>query len=114
MSEKEVIIRLLEKVERRIRGNRIFGETAAGLSLALLAPVGFKLADLIHPFRGLTVAVFFALWAAATVVWVAWKIRGRETLENVAANLDQRAGAHDEIKTAYWFIRNPKASEWVD
>src|SRR5207253_10117548 len=109
----EVIIRLLEAVERRIRGNRIFNEAAAGLSVALLLPVGFKSIDLIFPFRGITVAVFFGVWGIATAIGLLWRTRGRNTLEQAAANIDLKADAHDEIKRAYWFIRNPKPSELV-
>src|SRR5439155_22242717 len=37
-----------------------------------------------------------------------------ETLGQAAASIDTTADLHDEIKTALWFINNPRASEWVD
>jgi hypothetical protein len=114
MSDKELIIRLLEAAERRIRRNRVLNDTAAGLAFALLIPLAFKLIDLIFPFRGTTVVLFFVVWGAATAAWLVWRNRGRDALERAAASIDQKIGAHDEIKTAYWFIRNPKSSPWVE
>src|SRR5688572_15303061 len=103
MSDKDHIIRLLESAERRMRRNRILKDSASGLAIAMVVPVVFKLIDLISPFRGITVFAFLALWAAATIGWLAWRARGRDTLERTAAKVDQAAGAHDQIKTAYWF-----------
>src|SRR6187551_1479178 len=114
MSDKDLIIRLLESAERRIRRNRILQDCATGLAMALVIPVAFKLADFIFPFQGMTVLVFLGLWTAATIGWLIWRSRGRDTLEKTAARIDQAAGAHDQIKTAYWFIRNPKDSPWVE
>lgn len=114
MSDKELVIRLLEAVNRRLRRNRILNDAASGLTIALLVPVAFKLIDLAFPFRGITVAIFFAVWTIATAGWITWQARRREPLERAAANIDQKIGAQDEIKTAYWFIRNPKPSPWVD
>src|SRR5947207_1689652 len=37
----------------------------------------------------------------------------RQTLQGIAASIDRTADAHDQIKTAYWFIRNPQDSPWV-
>jgi len=114
MPDNELIIRLLNAVERRLRANKILQEAAAALSIALIIPVAVKLVDLVWPFRFLTVAAFFAIWAAATVAWIIWRSRGRDTLQRVAADIDRRAEAHDEIKTAFWFIRNPQKSAWVE
>jgi len=113
MPDNELIVRLLKAVERRLRGNRILHETAAALSVALLVPVTLKLIDLIRPFRFVTVSSLLLIWAAATAAWIIWRTRGRDTLQRVAADVDRRADAHDEIKTAFWFIRNPQKSEWV-
>src|SRR6185369_14467035 len=114
MPDNELIIRLLKAADRRLRGNKILQETAAALSIALLVPVVLKVVDLVWPFRFITVAVFLSVWAGATVAWIIWRSRGRDTLQGVAADIDRRADAHDEIKTAFWFIRNPQKSEWVE
>jgi hypothetical protein len=78
-------------------------------------PVLFKILDFFVGFRLTTVAIFFAVWGIITLVWLVWRTRGLgESLQKVAASLDSRSSGHDQIKTAYWFIRNPKESDWVD
>src|SRR5262245_11778495 len=114
MLDREIILRLLEDVARRQRKNRMLRDASAGLSMSLLVLVGFKLIDLISPFRGATVVAILTTWAIATAAWLALRLRGNETLEQSAAHIDEQANAHDEIKTAYWFIRNPRQSPWVD
>jgi len=114
MADKELIIGLLERVRRRVRSERRFKTIYAILSVALIFPLLFKLIDLISPFRGMTVVVFLTLWAAATAAWLIWRTRGQETLSQAAANLDRLAHLQDQMKTAYWFIRHPSSSEWVD
>jgi hypothetical protein len=114
MSDKDAIIGLLEAAERRIRANRLLHDAATVLRVALLAPVAFKLVDLIWPLRGRTVTGFFILWAVATLIALVWRARGRDTLERTAAHLDRAIDAHDELKTAYWFIQNPRPSGWVE
>lgn len=115
MSDKEiVIIRLLESAEKRLRRNLHLHEIAAILAISLAVPVAFKLLDFFFLFRGTTVTVFFVLWAGTTLAYVLWRTRGRKSLSHVAATVDRQARLQDQLKTAYWFIQNPRASEWVD
>jgi len=117
MADKELIIGLLERVRRRLRAVRRFRTISAGLSLALIIPVIFKLIDLAVPFRGATVLVFLSIWGIATaavLIWRTWKAQGQETMTGSAASLDRLAGLQDQITTAYWFIRHPSQSEWVE
>lgn len=114
MSDSERILNFLERAEKRTRRNRRFNEIATSLSIALLIPVTFKLLDLIFVFRGRTVSVFLLLWLAGTAAWIVYRTRGRHTLSGIAANVDRRAKLNDRFKTAYWFIRNPQKSPWID
>src|SRR5262245_17339746 len=114
MSDKEIILRLLTTVERRLRTNRMLRDASVGLTMALIALVVFKLVDLISPFRGTTVLAGFTIWAIATAAYLIWRLPGADTLDRTAAHIDHKSDSHDEIKTAYWFIRNPKTSPWVD
>ena len=115
MSDSESIIRLLKAAEKRVRGNRVLQEIAYGLAIALVLPVLFKILDFFVGFRLTTVEIFFVVWGLATVMWLIWRTRGLgEPLQKIAANVDTRSSGHDQLKTAYWFIRNPKDSEWVD
>jgi hypothetical protein len=60
------------------------------------------------------VAVFFAVWGTTTAAVLGWRARGSETLADAAARLDRQADMHDQVKTAYWFIRHPSPSDWID
>src|SRR6185503_8147716 len=114
MSDSELIIRLLKEVERRTRGNRILQETARGLAMAMAVPVAFKLLDLLVSFRTRTVLIFFIVWAIGTAAWLFSRARGlKQTLQGIAASIDTTSKGHDQLKTAYWFIRNPQDSPWV-
>jgi len=35
-------------------------------------------------------------------------------MTDAAARLDRHADLHDQVKTAYWFILHPSASDWID
>lgn len=117
MSDKELIIRSLEKVHRRLRINRLLGDLTFGFSIFLLIPVLFKIWDLFHPFRGITVAVVLTLWLIGVITYFVWRMSERTPLTDAAAALDNKASLNDEIKSAYWFVTNPnstqRSAEWV-
>jgi hypothetical protein len=114
MSDREVILDFLRKAERRIRSNKRFNEIATTLAAALLVPVLFKILDLFFLFRGRTVTAFFTIWALATLVWIVFRLRGKSPLSQIAGNIDSKAQLNDQLKTAFWFIQNPRDSEWVN
>jgi hypothetical protein len=114
MSDREIIIRLLRIVEWRLRANRLIHELTVGLTLFLIFPVALKLWDLAFPLKGLTITVAFVFWILALSGYVVWRFMKKETLDEAASSIDQQAGLNDEIKTAFWFIRNPRSSDWVD
>ena len=109
MSDKEIIIKSLEKVERRLRTNRLFRDLAGTLSLFLLFPLALKIWDLFLPFRGSTVAIILFVWFSLFAFYFLRRILQMGTLEETAAQLDRKVGFCDELKTAYWFITHPRA-----
>lgn len=114
MSHREIIIKSLEKAERRLRTNRLFRDLTFSLSLFLLFPLALKIWDLISPLRGRTVAVVLFVWISSLVLYSLSRTLPMSTLEQAAAQLDKKAGLCDELKTAYWFITHPHTSVWVD
>jgi len=84
---------------------------AASISLAFI--ITLKVWDLFS-----SLGSRFAIFGAAAAVFLAgyslWRLRERMSLDHAAASVDLKAGLNDEIKTAFWFIRNPRASVWVD
>ena len=55
MSDKEIIIASLRRVERRIRTNRLFNELTFSAALFLAVPLVLKIWDLFEPLRGVQV-----------------------------------------------------------
>src|SRR3990167_793909 len=110
MSDQEIIISSLKRVERRIRTNRLFRELAMGATVFLAAPVLLKIWDLVSPIPGRTLTVLAGLWVVVFAAYIIWQIRERSALSNVAASVDKSAKLQDEIKTAFWFINNPRPS----
>src|SRR5438876_400688 len=114
MSDKEIIIKSLERVERRIQTNRLLNELALGATFFLAFPLALKVWDLFDPLRGATIAFIAGIWILLFAAYVVWRSLYRATLRQAAAVIDKAAGLNDEIKTAFWFIHNPRPSEWVD
>src|SRR5213593_1128160 len=114
MTDKEIIIKSLERVERRIRTNRLLNELALGATFFLAFPLALKFWDLFDPLRGATIAVIAGIWVLLFGAYVVWRSLRKATLRQAAAVVDKAAGRNDEIKTAVWFIHNPRPSQWVD
>src|SRR5687767_14134600 len=114
MTDKEIIIAALQKAERRMRGNRLCNDLSLALALFLLFPLAFKICDLVFRFSGTTIAAAAGIWIIALIVYSAGLVRRKGTLAHAAASIDKRAALHDELRTAYWFIENPRPSGWVD
>src|SRR5436853_747867 len=101
MTGKNHIVGLLQRAERRSRVNRIINIACSTLAVSLFIPIAFKIIDLISPFRSVTIIGFLSIWAAATVTWIGWQSRKRDSLDKIAAAIDNRNGTHDELKSAY-------------
>src|SRR5947209_6630014 len=114
MSDKEIIIKSLERVERRTRANRLFNELTLGATFFLAFPLVLKIWDLLDPLRASTISIIAGIWVLLFGAYVVWRILPKTTLKQAAASIDKVAGLNDEIKTAFWFIHNPRSSEWVD
>src|SRR5215467_3202450 len=114
MSDKEIIIASLRRVERRIRLNRLVTELSLGATLFLAIPLFLKFWDLVVPLRGGTISIIVGIWVLLFVAFVAWRVAQKGTLEHAAASADKRANLQDGLKTAFWFVKNPRPSEWID
>src|SRR5689334_22587497 len=114
MSDKEIIIASLRRVERRVRANRLFAELNLGITFFFAIPLLLKVWDLFAPMRGVTISIIGGLWVLLFGAFVVWRFMPRGTLEQAASSADKRAGLHDELKSAFWFINNPRGSEWID
>ena len=114
MADREIIIRSLVKTERRIRANRLFRELTFALSVVLILLLVFKVWDLFSALQGATVGIAIAVCLTSFAVYSVWRLLRKGKLDEIAASIDTKARLHDELKTAFWFINNPRCSEWVD
>jgi hypothetical protein len=114
MSDKEIIIASLRRAERRIRTNRLFTELNLGVLAFLAIPLLLKIWNLVEPMRGITISIIGGIWLLLIAAFLVWRIAQRGTLEQAAASIDTNANLHDELKTAFWFVNNPRPSDWVD
>src|SRR5215510_3148378 len=114
MSDKELIIASLRRVERRLRTNRLLDELTIGATLFVGIPLLLKIWDLVDPLRGATISIIVGTWVLLFAGYVIWRFTRKGTLNEAAASADTKADLQDELKTAFWFINNPRPSEWVD
>src|SRR5262245_27260057 len=114
MSDKEIILNSLQTVERRIRANQCFKDGSFALVLFLVFPLAFKIVDLFHPFQATTVFPVLAVWLIALLTYCFVLFRRKGTLAQAAASIDKRLVLHDSIKTAYWFMEQPRRTDRVD
>jgi len=117
MSDREVILGALGEVQRRLRLNRTLHESA--LLLGMVA-VGVFVWRALHVLAGRLPAASAAVVLAAILAWVVGafllarsRFRSGVSLGAAAATADERARLKDELKTAYWFLRQSRASPWV-
>jgi hypothetical protein len=114
MTDRETIIGLLRKAERRLWADRLFNELSFALALFLLFPLALKACDLFVGFTGTTVAALVGVWFVAFAGYGLTLSRRKVTLANAAAALDKRVALKEELTTAYWFIENSRSSNWID
>src|SRR5437879_2410194 len=114
MSDAENIVHFLRNVEWRLRANRLLQEITLSLSRVLMFLIVIKIWDLVSPFKATTIMFVMAASVFLFAGYVVWLLRNKGTLDQAAVSIDERAGLNDEIKTALWFIRNPRSSKWVD
>src|SRR5262249_5056572 len=84
------------------------------LALFLLFPLGLKIADIALSFRGTVVFPVLGTWFLALTGYSIWLLCRKGTLSEAAASVDKKLKLEDELTTAYWFISNPRRSDWID
>src|SRR5262249_59612584 len=73
MSDKEIIVASLERIERRIRTNRLLHELTFGAILFFAFPLILKIWDLFDPLRGATISIIVGIWVLLFVAYVTWR-----------------------------------------
>ena len=112
-ADREAILGLLRRVERRIRARRLAHELSRALCAALSIPIVFKVWDLFSPLSGVTVTTAIAVCALAFGVYAILRVCNRANLLETAASVDEKANLYDTMTSASWFIQNGESSQWI-
>src|SRR2546427_4857526 len=79
MSEAEVIVQFLKKIEWRIRANRRLREITLGVWIALTFLTLIKVWDLVSPFNASAIRFFVAAFAPVFFGYALWLFRQKRT-----------------------------------
>ncbi len=111
---RSTITAVLKQIDLQVR----FNQTIQHLSVALCSVLGVLLlieaAPLLVSVPVPPSALIVAAGSAAFLAFVLWSQLGGRQLERAAGVVDVRAELNDEIKSAYWFMRQDDASPWTD
>src|SRR5215468_4871301 len=99
MSDTEIILQLLRRVEWRLRSARLLHDSMLAVSIVLALFIALKVWDLFSPLRSGTTLVFSAVCGGIMVGCLVWRFRQRIPVNHAAASVDLKAGLKDEIRT---------------
>lgn len=104
----------LKKINQRIQISFHIDLFAKILCATLGFSVLLKIAEILFPFQA---PGWEILLSGSFCIYLVFSIRRKlksEWLDRAAGMADKLGGLRDEIKTAYWFMRHPKKSAWID
>ena len=113
-TERSTITAVLRRIDLKVRFNQTLHHLSVATCLVLSALLLIEVAPLLVPVSVPPETLIVAAGSAAFLAFLIWSQVGGWRLERAAGVADQRAGLHDEIKSAYWFIRQDDSSPWVD
>jgi hypothetical protein len=113
-ADKEIILRLLRRAERRTRLNRLARELTFGFAVVLTIPIALKTWDLFSPLTTTTVTVALAVCLVAFLAYAVLRIFRKASLFQAAASVDEKANLYDAMTSASWFIYQKETSKWID
>lgn len=113
-TERSTITAVLRRIDLKVRFNQTLLHLSVATCLVLGALLLIEVAPLLVPVSVPPGTLIVAAGSVAFLAFLIWSQVGGWRLERAAGVADQRAGLHDEIKSAYWFIRQDDSSPWVD
>ena len=116
MSAREILLDWLREGAARLRVQRRLDDAVrtAALLAALLLLNALVAHFSAHPAPAIAFGVLSLLVALALLAWLAWRLRGRPSLEQAAAAADTRAQLADILVSAHWFASGTEADPFVD
>jgi len=113
-TERSTITAILKRIDLKVRFNQTLLHLSVASCLVLGALVFIELAPRLVPLNMPPGSVILGAGSAAFLAFLLWsQLRGRQ-LGHAAGVADTRAGLNDEIKSAYWFMRQDNSSPWID
>jgi hypothetical protein len=109
-----MITAVLKRIDLKVRFNQTLQQLSVASCFVVGALLMIELAPLLIPVRVPPGGWIVAMGSAVFLVFFVWSQRGGQQLERAAGVADVRAGLNDEIKSAYWFMRQDDPSLWVD
>jgi hypothetical protein len=114
--EGSVISAVLRRIDRQVRINRVIEHLSVAVCLMLGALLAVKIVSMLLPVPVPTTLSVIGLAAALYAGFLVWSQIGARQLGRAAGVADRRGDLHDELKSAYWFMRQDRPapqSEWV-
>ncbi len=113
-TERSTITAILKRIDLKVRFNQTLLHLSVASCLVLGALVLIELAPRLVPVNVPPGSVIVGVGSAAFLAFLLWSQLGGRQLGRAAGVVDMRAGLNDEIKSAYWFMRQDDSSPWVD
>ena len=113
-TERSTITAILKRIDLKVRFNQTLLHLSVASCLVLGALVLIELAPRLVPVNVPPGSVIVSVGSAAFLAFLLWSQLGGRQLGRAAGVVDMRAGLNDEIKSAYWFMRQDDSSPWID
>ena len=113
-TERSTITAILKRIDLKVRFNRVLLHLSVASCLVLGALVLIELAPRLVPLNMPPGSVIVGAGSAAFLAFLLWSQLGGRQLGRAAGVADMRAGLNDELKSAYWFMRQDDSSPWID
>ena len=112
--ERSTITAVLRRIDLKVRFNQTLNHLSVATCLVLGALLIIEVAPLLVPVSVPPGGLIVSAGAAAFLAFLTRTQVGGWRLERAAGVVDERADLNDEIKSAYWFMRQGDASPWID
>ena len=113
-TERSTITTVLRRIDLKVRFNQTLRHLSVAACLVLGVLLLIEVAPLLVPVSVPSGGLIVAAGSAAFTAFLLWSQIGSRQLDRAAGVADLRAGLNDEIKSAYWFMRQDDSSPWTD
>jgi len=112
-SEQSAIRGILTRVDRQGRVNSVLDYVSIAVCLVLATLLTVKLVGMVVPIAAPSALAVVSVCVVLLGVLLVWTQYGARHLGRAAAVTDDRGNLHDEIKSAYWFMRQDYGTDWT-